>query len=406
MNSPNEMVVVTGIGIISPIGSTAEEVVDALRAKRAGFSKFPLEEGGDVPHVCCAGRIEDFQMKTHIKPRKHMRKSVKVMSRDIQLGVASAIHASDQANLVDAPIAPEKKGVLFGAEMIANDMDETYPTFSKTLEGLPLEDTKNYDGDQWAKNFRTELYPLWMLEYLPNMPACHITISEDARGPNNSLTMSEVSGPLAAIEAISTIRRGMADAMLVGAAASRTSPFLRVRYDLLGCISPSDDFATAVKPFDKERDGYFNGEGAATMVFERESIAKERGAKVLAKILGSANGVEPRCEHKNGISGRVLEKTILAAMQKANVKPEDLACVVSGASGLKAFDRAEAQAIAKALGSDIPVTAPRSFYGNAGAASGCLDLTVGLLAMREGFIPPIKKFSSLFALPLLDKQLQ
>ena len=131
-----------------------------------------------------------------------------------------------------------------------------------------------------------EIFPLWMLKYLPNMPACHVGIAQDARGPNNTLTLGDVSSLSAAAEAVRVIERGAADAMIVGGAGSRVHPTMLFRGGLFELSRRSDDPAGDSRPFDASRDGMVNGEGAGAFVFEALKHAQARGAR---RWLGSSD---------------------------------------------------------------------------------------------------------------------
>ena len=132
----------------------------------------------------------------------------------------------------------------------------------------------------------SELYPLWMLMYLPNMVACHIGIAHDARGPNNTICQGEASSLLALIEAALIIERGHADVMITGGSSSRMTATSMLYRGMDQLSRRIDTPETACRPFDATRDGAVNGEGAATFVLEREEFAAARGAKILARVTG------------------------------------------------------------------------------------------------------------------------
>ena len=134
--------------------------------------------------------------------------------------------------------------------------------------------------------FMSELYPLWMLMYLPNMVACHIGIAHDARGPNNTICQGEASSLLALIEAALIIERGHADVMITGGSSSRMTATSMLYRGMDHLSRRIDSPQSACRPFDATRDGAVNGEGAATFVLEREEFATARGAKILARVTG------------------------------------------------------------------------------------------------------------------------
>jgi 3-oxoacyl-[acyl-carrier-protein] synthase II len=231
-----------------------------------------------------------------------------------------------------------------------------------------------------------EMYPLWMLKYLPNMPACHIGIAQDARGPNNSIMLGDVSSLSAIAEAIRVIERGHADVMFAGGTGSRIHPGSWIRSKIFKLSSRSDNPAQASRPFDARRDGIVNGEGAAAFLLESLEHAEARGAQVVARILGYAGGFEP-CRNGEPLQGRAIQKAILGALEDAGIDRARLGHVNANGSGAIRDDRIEAQAIANTLG-DIPVTAPKSFFGNLGAGSGAVEMAASVLGLRQGLVPP------------------
>jgi 3-oxoacyl-[acyl-carrier-protein] synthase II len=370
---PKQEIVITGLGVVSPIGIGVDPFWAALREGRSGIRTVDLPDQPDVaPPI--GGAVADFDPKQYVRPRK----SLKVMSRDIQLGFAAADLACIDAGLRRQPIDPERLGVVFGAGMISCELDELAGTFRGCLvDGV-------FDFRRWGTAAMAELFPLWMLKYLPNMPACHIGIGQDARGPNNSITLGDVSSLSALAEAVRIVERGQADVIIAGGVDARIHPAQWVRSRVLGMSRCSDPRA-APRPFDLERDGRVNGEGAAAFTVETRAAAEARGAAPLARILGyGAVFAPPRSGQPQPAA---IGRAIAAALGDAGLLPGDIGCVVAHACGAVEADRVEAEAIRAALG-DVPVTAPKSFFGHLGAAAGALETAVGILSIRHGLVPP------------------
>ena len=183
--------------------------------------------------------MADFDPKQYVRPRK----SLKVMSRDIQLAFAAADLACVDAGLRERPVDPERLGVIFGAALIPGELDELAGTYRSCLV-----DGK-FDFRRWGPAAMAEMFPLWMLKYLPNMPACHIGIGQDARGPNNSITMGDVSSLSALAEAVRILERGQADAMIVGGVGARLHPVVWARSDVTGPFAAIRQSGRGVAPF-------------------------------------------------------------------------------------------------------------------------------------------------------------
>lgn len=373
-------VVVTGMGVLSPIGIGGDAVWASLLEGRSGVKRLGWFEGSDLPAPLGA-EVIGFEPARFVKPRK----ALKVMSRDIQLAVAAADLAINDAGIAAGSIVPERYGVVFGADMIAADLDELLPACHACIrEG-------QFDSSRWGKQVMSDLFPLWMLKYLPNMPACHVGIIHDARGPNNTLTLAEVSGLAAVAEAVAVIRRGHAEVMIAGATSSRLHPNVVLRNACRQLSRRCDDPAGACRPFDADRDGMVYGEGAAVFVLETPEHAALRGAKILARVRGCASTFEP-CASGAPLRGDALRGAIRSALRQSGLMPEQIGHVNAHAPGTTIDDRLEAVAIRETLG-DVPVTAPKSYFGNLGAAAGCVEMAVSVLALQHASIPPTLNYT-------------
>jgi 3-oxoacyl-[acyl-carrier-protein] synthase II len=368
-------VVVTGVGVVSPIGIGKEAFWTALEEGRSGIRRLPYFDGPDLP-IPFGGEVSDFDPKRYVRPRK----SLKVMSRDIQLAFAAADMACADAGLRQGPLDPERMGVVLGADMMPCDLDELLGTYRGCLvEG-------RFDFRRWGQAFPAELFPLWMLKYLPNMPACHIGIAQDARGHNNTVTLGEVSTLSALSEAVRVLTRGQADVMIAGGVGAKIHRAYWARHQVIGYSQHGNDPAAACRPFDAERDGVVYGEGSATLILETARHAQQRQARLLARILGFAAAFEP-CQNGHPCQGSAIRRAILGALKAANLAAADVGYVIAHGASTLPDDRIEAQAIRAVLG-DVPVTAPKSYFGHLGAAAGALEAVLGVLAFEHGSVPP------------------
>jgi 3-oxoacyl-[acyl-carrier-protein] synthase II len=230
------------------------------------------------------------------------------------------------------------------------------------------------------------MYPLWMLKFLPNMTACHIGISHDARGPNNTICQGEASSLLAMIEAMWIVERGQADVMIAGGSGSRLSMAPMMFRTTRNVSHRNDDPAGASRPFDSERDGMVNGEGGAAFVMESEGHARARGATILAKVSGWGSSVGPPSDG-TALNGDAINRSIRSAVERAGKTIDQVGHVNAHATGTREGDPVEAQAIRNCLGS-VPVTAPKSYFGNLGAGGGAVELAASVLALMHGQVPP------------------
>jgi 3-oxoacyl-[acyl-carrier-protein] synthase II len=232
--------------------------------------------------------------------------------------------------------------------------------------------------------------PLWLLRQMPNMPAAHVSIEFDARGPNNTITSRDASAILALNEAIGCIERGAADAMVVGACGSRIQPVDVAKLGLFeGLSQREDDPEHACRPFDFDRDGTILGEGAATFVVEDYEHARRRGADIYCEILGTGAGCDGS-GFSNEAGGTGLVRAIEQAMRRAGVSPRELGHINAHGKSTQADDLVESRAYHRAFGDNaekIPVTALKSYFGHSDAGSGAVELAGSVLALRYGELP-------------------
>jgi 3-oxoacyl-[acyl-carrier-protein] synthase II len=374
-------VVITGMGVLSPIGIGSAAFWASLIEGRSGVRSLGWFEPSDQPSPL-GGQVPEFDPARFVRPRK----ALKVMSRDIQLAVAAADLACTEAGLAPGTRDPDRFGVIFGSDMIAADLGELVGAYRAcTADG-------RFDFSQWGHRALSDLFPLWMLKYLPNMPACHVGIIHDARGPNNTLTMAEASSLAALAEAYEVIRRSQADVVLAGGASSRIHPMVYVRNASRQMSQRHADPAGACRPFDADRDGMVHGEGAAVFVLESRKHAEARGAggKILGSILGWSGNFAPP-EADGTVQSAAIQRAIRAALAAAGMGPADLGHVNAHGLGTTLDDQREAEAIRETLG-DVPVTAPKSYFGNLGAAAGAVELAASILGLGQGVIPPTRNY--------------
>ena len=379
--SEEPQVVITGVGVVSPIGIGLEPFWASLREGRSGIGPCSFLEGTPIS-VHFGGEVKDFDAKQYVKPRK----SLKVMSHEIRIGFAAATIAVEDASLDTAAIDSDRFGVILGAEMQYGPVDEWEDVYQQLFEG------GTFNHQRFGEMANKEMYPLWMLKYLPNMVACHVGIAHDARGPTNTMATDNTSSLLSVIEGVRIIQRGQTDVMIVGGAGSRLDLTQMLYRTDTNLSHRADNPAAASRPFDADRDGLVNGEGAGTFVIETREHAEARGARIYASILGCGNGFEARMNGAQA-TGIAIEQTIQRALAEGGVEASDVGHV--NAHGLSTIedDRFEAQALHRALG-DTPVTAPKSYFGNLGAGSGAVEMAVSVLGLHADEITPTLNYET------------
>jgi 3-oxoacyl-[acyl-carrier-protein] synthase II len=367
-------VVLTGVGVVSPIGIGNDAFWTSLQQGRSGVRIISALQGLGLPMEFGA-EIPDFDAKLYVQPRK----SLKVMCREIQTAFAASTLALEDAAVDRATVDPDRYGLVLGTEMFYGPVDELNDVYRACMND------GHFKQERWGQAAMKEMFPLWMLKYLPNMAACHIGIAQDARGPNNTIVMWEVSALLALWEATSIIRRGWADVMIAGGAGTRLH-LGQMLYRGFDAVSRrNDDPPAAARPFDADRDGMVYGEGAAMFILESREHAQARGARVRARVLGHGSSIATR-EKDSASFQKAIERAIAAALREAELAPEDIEFVKAHGVSTRADDTVEARAIAAAVGR-TPVTAPSSYFGHLGAGGGAVELAAAVLALEKGEAP-------------------
>ena len=367
-------IVITGLGVVSPVGIGREAFWEQFQAGLSGVRPITAFDTSSF-EVRFGGQIVDFDPKLYVRPRK----SLKVMSREIQMGFAAADLALVDAGLTAGSVEPDRFGVVFGSDMIYADPHDLEGTYRHCAA------SGRFDFEQWGAAAMEEIYPLWLLKLLPNMTASHIAIAHDARGPNNSIVLGDVSSLLAIAEAASVIERGWADVMITGGTGCRLDPtaiVARCEHDL---SHRSDDERRASRPFDHDRDGLVNGEGSGAIVLETLDHAIKRGAHIHARLLSVTARHEP-VRGEQALTGSGLRAAIHGSLMRSGLEPRDIGHVNAHGLSTVTMDRVEASAIAAELG-NVPVTAPKASFGHLGAGSGTVELIASVLGLAEGVVP-------------------
>ena len=385
-------VVITGLGLVTPLGIGVEPFWSSLMDGRSAVRKIRAFPIAGLPNDVGA-EVADFDekaMKALAIPRlrKAIGKSLKYMARDIQLSVAGAQLAISDAGLADGGVDPTRIGVDLGAGLISTELDELAPAIDAGYQS-----NGTFDYGAYAREGIGMITPIWLLKYLPNMLACHISILLDCQGPSNTITEAEAASNVAIGEAARIIARGRADVMISGGADSKIHPLSFVRMSLLDQMTRwRGEPSGACRPFDSARDGWAPGEGAGIVILEEREHALARGAKVYGEVIGFGSGCD--ASPKGGLDpdGIGTEIAIRAALRDAKLSPAEVGHVNAHGAATVVSDLAEARAINRVFGegpgSGVPVTALKGYFGNLVSGCGAVELIASLLGVNRGSIPP------------------
>jgi len=367
-------VVLTGMGVFSPLGSDAHQHYLALLEGKSGVKVIEPYGGVDGYHWLGAC-IENFDPKLHVQPRK----AIKVMCREIQMAFGSAMQACRQSNLAVRTVESDRIGTVFTGEIILSDLhDAEEITRLCTTDGV-------MNHSLWSIQAMGNMYPLWMLKALPNMAACHVGIALDARGPNNTITTEGTSSLGAMLEAINVIRRGKADVMLVGSTASRVNPLRLIQRHNEDYTISYERAETACRPFGEDRDGAVAAESSSAIVLERRSHAMARGATILGRVLSWSNTFAPCTTGRWSGVEKSTHNTIQQILIRSGISPSNIDHINAGSGGTLAGDAAEARGI-QSIVPDVPVVAYKGALGDSNSASGLIEWISSMQGMVAGKI--------------------
>ena len=374
-------VVVTGMGVVTPLGTTVPQLWANLKEGKSGVdyttlfdaSNFPTRISAEVRNWSLADVGEDAAVWE--KRGRHTK---------FAIGAArQAVNDSGVLGTVD----PDKFGVYLGA----GEGQQDFYNFSHMMVAA----LKNGELDLAAfiQEGLKRLDPQLELEQEPNMPVAYMATHFGAEGPNfNCLTACAASSQ-AIGEATEIIRRGEADVMLSGGAHSMIHPFGVTGFNLLTALSENNSVPQkASRPFDLNRDGFILGEGAAVVVLEDYEHAKKRGAPIYGEILGYGTTADAFRITDTHPEGRGAITCMKMALRDAKLNPADIDYINAHGTSTQVNDRVESLAIKEALGADVaykvPVSSTKSMTGHLIAAAGATELIIGLLAIRDGVVPP------------------
>lgn len=376
-------VAITGLGLMTPCGQGWQPYWKAVVEGRSHINYLSSFSLADYPHKL-VGEIRDFNPGEYIKQRK----SMKVMSREIQLAVVASHLALQDSAIKLEETDRTRFGISLGTGVINNDLDEIGAGIRSGLD-----ESGEFRMTKFGQSGIRSLFPLWFLKYLPNMPACHISMTHGLQGPNNTITTSSTAGVQAIGEAYKVIQRGDADIMIAGSTDSKINAMGISRFQLLGLLSKHEENPEkAYCPFDKKHDGIVLGEGAGLVVLEDWEHAKKRGAKIYAELTGygCASDFHHDQSSREDIQGK--RGAMVRALADAQLNPNEVDLLMANGSGVPQDDRMEAHAVESVFENslrDLKVTGVKPITGHLVYGSGGVELGAAALSLYEGVVPKL-----------------
>jgi 3-oxoacyl-[acyl-carrier-protein] synthase II len=370
--------------VVAPNGVGKEAFWSACVNGKSGVRPIRSLDTSSLP-VHVAGEVEEFDI-TPFLPSAH-RKSLKIMGRGARFGVAAAGLAVQDSGLDLSREDPERVGVVMGAGLVPVDLPEIGPIVAAALNG---------DGrlhpERIGNAGKDALFPLWILKYLPNMTAAHISLIHGAQGPNSTITTACAASTQSVGEGFRLIAREDADIVLAGGADSRLDPLLILAYSSLGALSPSQRSPEEVsRPFDGQRDGFVLGEGAGVLMLEELEHAQRRSAVIYAEVLGLGSSFDAYAVTKPDPEARGAARAIRWALREARVDAADIDYINAHGTSTRLNDLMETVAVKRVFGAAakaLPLSSIKSMVGHLIGAAGAVEAVALALTLYDGVLPP------------------
>lgn len=367
-------VVVTGIGVATPFGCEVDGLWTALRTGQSAGRTRPA--GDDSTDTAIGAPVTGFDARHHIDA-----KALRLMTLPVSLGVAAAQMAAVDSGLAFGGLDPVRLGCFVGSRGQSSERQDLLAAVQRATEG------GNFRLDLFGQEGVPLVHPMWLLKGLANNVLYFVSLKFNAQGMNNNISMGGAAGTMAIGEAFHAVRRGYLDVAFAGGYDSTLD-----RLDLYaasGLVSASTDAARASRPFDRQRDGFLPGEGAAFLILEERVSALDRGARIYGEVLGYGSAGPASAVEQLGPSEAGFRRALSVALADAGGGPPD--AVFMHGLATQASDLAETRALKTLFGSNamsIPAPAITSMTGYAFAAAGAIGAAAALLAMQHGEVPP------------------
>ncbi|MHB1072457.1 MAG: beta-ketoacyl-ACP synthase II [Gemmatimonadaceae bacterium] len=360
-------VAITGIGAVTPIGIGAQGLWEGIRAERSEvrtltrFDPEPFRSHN-------AAEVPDFDAKDFLEAKR-----VKRMDRFSHFAVASARMALADAELDLSREDPDRVGTMMGS----------------ALGGLHHAEHQAY---RYMRDGLRGVDPQLALSAFAGAASCNVAIEFNAQGPNSTNAMSCASGTIAVGDGFRAVRDGYADVMLAGAAEAPLAPLCFGAFTVIRAMSTrNEDPSRACRPFDRDRDGFVMGEGAAVLVLEAWDRAVARGARIYAEITGFGSSNDALHMTAPRPDGRAAARSIIRALDDAGAGAHEVDYINAHGSSTPLNDPTETRALRTVLGdraAQVPVSSTKAYYGHPLGASGAIEAALTAMALHHGWLPP------------------
>jgi 3-oxoacyl-[acyl-carrier-protein] synthase II len=382
-------VVITGMGLITPLGKGVEENWENMKSLKTGIGHYPQKQ---VPRFLqYMGKVRELETDGSI-PHKLLGQ-MKFLNRGSLLGFIAAREAFSQSQMTLGEVPPSRRALYIASgDLTKVGYDFMYPAIKEATHGRWQE----MDFEKLNQSTLDKVNPFYLLESISNNLFSFLSAFLEFMGANTSLASHSPCGGNALELACRSIRQGKADIAIAVGCGNWITEIPLYEMEELGILSRCRNGIRSFRPFDKKRDGFIPGEGGAAVFLEASDMAHRRKATVLGRIKGFGNGIE--FSHDRGISvpAKVSKKSILSALEEAGCDLTDLAFLCPHGSGSQKGDRSEMRSISDILDREnpgIPICGMKPYTGHLGAASDIAEVIFGINAITDKILPATLNFT-------------
>jgi len=378
----NRRVVITGTGTVNPLGHDVESTWSAMLAGQSGLSRTDLFDASEFPSTFSA-QVKNYDLASQLpdadKHRQAGRHSIFALGAAVQAWRQSGMEQYDKLDRT-------RLGIYLGSGEGSLDFDNFTSLLVDSWNGSCV------DIKKWAELAFERMVPYREAEQESNMVVSHLAAEFGVRGPAFNVLTACAASTQAIGEATLQVRRGDVDAVITGGAHSMIHPYGVTGFNRLTALSTrNDEIETASRPFDFTRDGFVIGEGASVLIIEDYELAKARGAKVLAEIIGYGASADAFRITDQDPRGEGAAASMRAALADADLPPERIDYISAHGTGTQLNDQVETKAVKAVFGDyayKLPISSPKSMIGHLIAAAGATELITCVLAIRDQVLPP------------------
>lgn len=383
MSSGQREVVITGMGLMTPLGIGVEKNWEGLQAMKTGISHYPQE--GAPRFLQYMGKVHEFEADKDISHK--LLGQMKFLNRGSLLGFAAAREALTQSQTDFGDIPPYRRALYIASgDMTKVGYDFMYPAVKDGSHGRWQE----MDFEKLNTSCLGKVNPFFLLESILNNLFSFLSAFSEFMGPNTNLASHSPCGGNALELACRSIMFGQADIALAVGCGTWLAEIPLYELEGLGILSRCRNGIHSYRPFDRKRDGFIPGEGGAALFLEASERAQKRNAPILGEIRGFGNSEEFSNDQTISVPARVNARSISQAIEDAGCDPADLAFISPHGSGSQKGDASELRSIIEVFGermSTIPISGMKPYTGHLAAASDIAEVILGLKALQHTMVP-------------------